>query len=66
MGLVIAVVGIAVLGGLAVVVGWFAAGEAECANAARHPKAGAPAYCRLPRGHAGGHRYGRGLDHFES
>jgi len=65
MGLVIAIVGIAVLGGLGVVTRWFASGEAECAEVGRHPKVGAPAYCQLPRGHTGSHRYVTVREDFE-
>jgi hypothetical protein len=57
MAVVVAVVGIAVLGGIGVVAGWIAWGDPECAREGRHPVAGAPAYCRLPRGHAGRHQY---------
>jgi len=57
MGLVIVLVGMAVLGGLGGVAAWHAWGEPECAEEGRHPRAVAPAYCRLPRGHGGNHRY---------
>lgn len=65
MGLAIAVIGLAVLAGLGVIAGWFAWGDPECAEEGRHPKAAAPAYCRLPRGHAGTHRYVTNREHFE-
>ncbi|HXY27475.1 MAG TPA: hypothetical protein VEH82_04275 [Acidimicrobiales bacterium] len=65
MELAIAAAGMAVLGGLAVVAVWLASGDAECAETARHPRVGAPAYCRLTRGHAGGHRYFVERDHLE-
>jgi len=65
MELAIAAAGMAVLGGLAVVAGWLASGEAECAAMARHPRVSAPAYCRLPPGHAGGHRYFTERDQLE-
>jgi len=57
MGLVIVLVGMTVLGGLGGVAAWHAWGEPECAEEGRHPRTVAPAYCRLPRGHGGNHRY---------
>lgn len=57
MALVITSVGIAVMVGLGVVAGWIAWGDPECADEGRHPLAGTPAYCQLPRGHDGRHRY---------
>lgn len=65
MELVIAVVGIAVLGGLGGVAAWYAWGQPECAEQGRHPRAVAPAYCRLPRGHSGKHRYGTDRERLE-
>lgn len=57
MALVITAVGIVVFLGIGAVASWVAWGDPECADEGRHPLAGVPAYCHLPRGHSGRHRY---------